>query len=432
MKDLLKDIQFSSKGQLFFIGLIFFVLGTTLLAFSLGGLSFLGRTEIHVQLREAEEYLRQNSKESARRALQSFNHILANDVSKDINQKAKYGMAAALELLEENAAALRYYRELKAEEIEDPVIKDKLDYSLGRIYLYLNHESEGRSLLDALLLRTKDKILKSKIFTAFGMYYLRRNECKRAEENFRVALKYDQENLKAAEGRAAALKSQGRDWIAYRQYDDYLFSTANLDPKNRKEVINKVEQEIFDSGIKAFRKRRYHNAISFFKRVCRGTEDKHIEENARFWIAESYKALGLNAKALKFYDSVLNNALRDKDDVSLFKKALILFQENKLKKAVEVFSELHRGYPDSEYSQRAKEYIDDIHEETSERVSAEKNADDLEIRSRQLQQTQQFQKEEGGLPQNKDPLGTINNGAGKNGAKKLEVNPPLPSVENKP
>ena len=384
MRSMLKDIQYSSRGQLFFIGCVFSLLGMTLIAFHLGALSFLGRTEIHIQLREAEEYLRQNSKDSARRALQAFNHILANDVSKDINQKAKYGMAAALELLEENAAALRYYRELKAEEIEDSVIKDKLDYSIGRFYLYLNHESEGRSLLQALLVRTKDKILKSKIYTAFGMYYLRRNECKRAEENFRVALKYNQENLKAAEGRAAAIKRQGRDWIAYRHYDNYLFSTANLDPKNRKKVINKVEQEIFDSGVQAFRKRRYHHAISFFKKVCRGTEDKHIEENARFWIAESYKALGLNAKAIKLYSSVLNNAIRDKDDVALFKKGLILFQENKLKEAAEVFSELHSGYPDSEYSQKAKEYIDDIHEETSEKLRIEKNADDIEIKYREI------------------------------------------------
>ena len=385
MRSLLRDLKFSSKRQLAFIGFVLFLLGTALLGFSLSGFAFLGKEKIYIQLREAEEYLRQNSKESARRALQSFNHILANDVNRDINQKAKYGMAAALELLEENAAALRYYRELKKEEIKDTMIRDKLDYSLGRIYLYLNHESEGRSLLDALLLRTKDKILKSKVFTAFGMYYLRRNECKRAEENFRVALKYDQENLKAAEGRAAAIKSQGRDWIAYRYYDDYLFGAANLDPKNRKEVVNKVEKEIFDSGIQAFRKGRYHHAISFFKKVCRGTEDKHIEENARFWIAESYKALGLNKKAIKLYSSVLNNSIREKDDVALFKKGLILFQENKIKEAAKVFSELHTGYPDSEYSQKAKEYIDDIHEERIEKSGIENNVDDFEIRSREVQ-----------------------------------------------
>ena len=361
----------SSKTQVFFIGIVLFVLGAVLLAFSLGSLHFFKRTEINIELREAEEYLRQNSKLSARQALKAFNHILANNISTDVNQKAKYGMAAALELLEENAAALRYYRELYTEDIVDQKVRDKLDYSLGRFYLYLNHESEGRSLLDALLVRTKDKKLRSKVFTAFGMFYLRRKESKRAEENFRVALKYDQDNFKATEGRAQAVKGQGQDWLAYRYYDDYLFSTAKLNPSNREKVITKLEEDIFNSGIKAFRKERYHNAISFFLKLCQGSEDRLIQEKARFWIGESYKKLGLYTKAIKAYDNVLNNIIVEKDDVALFRKGTILFDQNKSTKAIKVFQQLQSDYPDSDYSQKAKKYIDEFQKELGETYDIE-------------------------------------------------------------
>ena len=329
------------------------------------------KLEIQIKLREAEQYLRQNSKDSARQALTIFTQILARDINKTINQKAKYGMAAALERLEDNQTALEYYKELQAQDIKDKNIRNKVDYSLGRFYLYLNHEQEGRALLMPLLRRTKNGKLKSKVFTTFGMYYLRRGESKRAEENFKVALKYNQENLQAQEGRAKAVKGQGRDWTAYGYYDDYLFSSATLNPNSRKKITNKLEQDILASGFQAFHNKRYHNAMSFFKRVRNHTKNQHMKENANFWIAETYKALGLTNKALEAYSNVLRNSVTDKDALALFHKGSLLFQKEKLKQAAQEFEKLHNNYPHSEYSEKAKEYLSEIHAEISEKSQLE-------------------------------------------------------------
>ncbi len=373
----LLPVAFSSSPRtlFFIIGVIFFSMGFILIIFNKNELfsSQAQKMNVSVELTEAEEYLKQNSKESAKESLRIFNRILANSPTLDIKQRAKYGVAVALERLEENAAALEYYRELKSQNIKNIRLKDKVDYAIGRFYLYLNYEKEGSSILHDLLTRTHDAKLKSKIYTAFGMYYLRRSEYKRAEENFRVAINYNQENLQAEEGRAKALKRQGKDWVAYRYYDNYLVGISNLNPSKREKVVNQVEQEIFDSGIKAFRRGRYQNAISFFKKLCRASQDPYIEENSRFWIGESYAALGLHKKAMKLYSSVLDNTIDAKDAISLFRKGEILFQKNKHKEAAKIFEQIYHHYPQSEYSLKAKRHLDDIHEEVKEQTAIEQN-----------------------------------------------------------
>ena len=358
------NYKFTSQTRTLLIsGLIIFTLGVFLLSSNINNLLPYSNAQAEIKLREAEGYLRQNSKESAREAINIFNHILAREMDLQIHQKAKYGMAVALERLEENTAALEYYRELQKQKISNIQTRNQVDYRLGRFYLYLNHEEEGSSLLHALLNRTQNKLLKSKVYTAFGMYYLRDKQHKRAEANFRVALKYNQENINAQEGRAKAVKGQGQDWRAYRYYDDYLFSTAHLNPKNRKKVLDKVENETFASGVLAFHKKRYHNAISFFKKICATSTNNLLEEKARFWIGESYRALGAYDKAINVYQSVLQNSVTDKDAVALFRKGSLLFEKNKTNKAAKVFSQLQKDYPESDYSIIAKEYLDDFYEE---------------------------------------------------------------------
>ncbi len=357
----------------FFIGAILLIVGITLLMYNYESpKNLLGevKEDIYIKLREGEGFLRQNTKESAKQALQVFNHVLASNVNLDINQKAKYGIAAALEILEENSSALEYYRELQGQKIKDKNVRDKVNFALGRFYLFLNHESEGRALLEPLLAKSQNRKLRSKILTAFGGYYLKSGEYKRAEDNFRVALKYDNENLKAEEGRAQALKGQGQDWGAYRLYDDYLFSTAHLNPENRNKVINKVEYETFNSGIQALRNKRYPYAIDFFRKVS-NAQDKNMEEDARYWTGEAYYNLNQKDKAIKAYESVLKNSTSTKDAAALFKIGMILFQKSKLNAAAKVFKEITNNYPESKYSDKAKEYLEDIHQENEERFRSE-------------------------------------------------------------
>lgn len=66
------------------------------------------RNAAYVDLREADEYLRQNSRESARAASVIFNRVLAQNIAPDINDMATYGLAVALEKMDDRQAAIEY------------------------------------------------------------------------------------------------------------------------------------------------------------------------------------------------------------------------------------------------------------------------------------------------------------------------------------
>ncbi|MCB1321914.1 MAG: hypothetical protein KDK34_16780, partial [Leptospiraceae bacterium] len=278
------------------------------IVFLCGGLGLLGarllpgfnltsgsEQEAFTQLREADEYLRQNSIDSARRASVIFNRVRARDVSPRINHLAEYGLAVALEKMGDRAAALSTYRKLRDEGVDDSELSEKVDYSLGKLFLYINHEEEGRSLLEALLARTRDEHLKSRIHTAYGVFYMKKGDRQRAEENFRVALKYNPENLQAEQLRAAAVQGQGRDWAAYEYYDDYLVGNANLEPHERQHLMGELRSEAYNSGIRSYRAGKYTEAVEFFRRVLLERVDGELNEKALSWTAESLAGAGNEA-----------------------------------------------------------------------------------------------------------------------------------------
>ncbi len=312
--------------------------------------------QAHAELREADEYLRQNSAESAKAALTICTRLLAQDSGPQINRLARYGMGLALEKLEDFGAARDQYRILAEEEIEDPELRDRVEYSLGKLLLFVNHEEEGKSRLNLLLAKTKDNHLKSKIHTAFGNYYLRKNELERARENFNVALKYYPENIQAELGRADALHGQGRTRAAYEFYDDYLFGASNLDPAAREKVLSRLNKDIFQAGVKSFRAQNYDDALYFFKKTTESNVDEASVDNANYWMGESYGALGKTEDALRAYEAVLSGGDGSMDQAALIQKGIIRFNQKNYREAGTLFHSAVKDYPGGPYTEKAKEW----------------------------------------------------------------------------
>ena len=315
--------------------------------------------EAYIQLREGDEYLRQNSREAARSASVIFNRVLARDLSPRLNELAAYGLALSLEKLDDRQAALNYYRQLHGQGVQDPELRTKVEFSLGRLLLYIDHEEEGSALLKPLLARTEDRLLKSKIHEAFGNFALARGQRNRAEANFRIALKYDPENLAAERGRAAALKGQGRAWAAYKQYDDYLITSGNLAPAKNQQVRRELDVDVYKEGIAAYRAGRYSDAIAYLDRARR-TGDESIQEQARFWLAESYAGAGKFRSARSAYDNVLKNADAGYDQAALVKKGILLEKARRLEEAGAVFQRAIDDYPGGTYTARAQEWREEV------------------------------------------------------------------------
>ncbi|MCR9145323.1 MAG: tetratricopeptide repeat protein [bacterium] len=352
------------------IGLLLFGGGVAVLFANVAGTSGFGldhhdrpgarEEQAYVKLREADEYLRQNSREAARSASVIFNRVLARNVSPRINELAAYGLAVSLEKLDDRAAAIEYYRELKQRGVTDPVLRDRVDYSLGKLLLYIDHEEEGSALLKPLLAKTQDRVLKSKIHEAFGNFALARGQRQRAEANFRIAVKYDPENLAAERGRAAALKGQGRAWEAYKHYDDYLVTNGNLDPKDSKRLRGELEGDVYERGLSAYRAKRYHDAIGYLNRALRNSDSLNRSEKTLFWLGESYAAAGKSKEAIRCYDRVLKNADSGFDQAALVKKGILLEKSGRLAEAGAVFQRAIEDYPGGAYTGRAQEWREEV------------------------------------------------------------------------
>jgi tetratricopeptide (TPR) repeat protein len=309
------------------------------------------------QLTEADEYLRQNSAESARKALDLFNSVLSRNLGERINQMSRYGLGMALEKLDDNAAALEHYRGLKTEQDKlSQDLRDKVDYSLGRLLLVINHETEGRSLLEALLARTNDGRLKSRIHTAFGQFYLARGDRRRAGENFNIALKYFPENLQAEIGRANAASGVRRS-MYYEYYDEYLTGNSHLAPADRRNrTAGQLRDSTYEAGIRAYRQGRYQEAVDLFARVIRDGGDNGETEKARYWTGEALHASGRTTEAYNTFERVLSNATSSMDQPALVRMGMILYQQGRLQDALNKFYRASEDYPNGSYTNRALEW----------------------------------------------------------------------------
>ncbi|MCP5483670.1 MAG: tetratricopeptide repeat protein [Spirochaetales bacterium] len=333
--------------------------------------------EAYTSLREADEYLRQNSREAAENASAIFNRVLARNINPEINQLARYGLGVALEKMDDRAAALEYYEDLRREQIHDPALADRVDYSLGKLYLFISHEEEGRSLLEALLARTRDPELKSRIHTAYGMFYLSRGDGRRAKENFTIALEYYPSNLQARRGQARAARGQGGDWASFEYYDDYLVGRSNLEPETRQRVAEEVRRDAYNGGIRSYRSNEFTAAIPYFRRVIDGGGNDDLTEKATYWLAESYAGAGRTRDAIRCYDQVLANSNTEMDQAALIKKGIILFEGRQLEAAARSFQRAIDDYPSGGYTEKAIEW----RRETMAQIREQSIMEDVEYRS---------------------------------------------------
>ena len=381
----------SAQRAIFIAGLLFLTAGTAFLALDqwrfsrvLGEMNLAGSPDARQEqrleegmsdLREAEEYLAQNSIESARKAHDRFVHVLSRDLSKEINQRASYGIAASLDRLGDRNRAVEHLRALRDEGVEDKSLREKTEYLLGRLLILFGHDEEGKSILQELLAKTQSNQIKSRIHTTFGDYYRLTGQKKKAERNYRIALEYSPGNLHAEVERAEMLDD--RPNIRYYYHEDYLIDsglkkkeekparhTPARKPQREKPAkeTSKPEKEdklnaqkLYEEGIRHFRDKQYPEAISKFQSALKAGPDGELREKILYWTAESLSAGGEKNEALEIYSAVIENPSLTLDQAAYIQRGIILFDRARLKEAYEEFKRASR-FPDGAYTNQALEW----------------------------------------------------------------------------
>jgi len=347
----------------------------------------------------AEEYLRQNSYDSIRKALDIYNKVLSFAKDVKIKQLAKYGLAYSLYRLNDDNRSLLHLKELKTEKIFDPILEEEVDYLLGRILLLRGHDDEGRAILQNLLVKTTSKDLKSRIHATFGDYYQLKKEFKKAKKSYQIALEYNPDNLHAEIIKENLDKNKNKELIPFEHdYYDQQLSKKTLEEKEpikkekdklkdknkdkdkdkekgsqkleMSEEIEKLKRE-FSLAVSLYNQNDLQNAnnqlINLEKKVSqllmenikeKGKNDLYtLLENIYYRLGEVVEKQKNNELAKVYYDKVLANPSPELDQAALIKKGIISFEQEKYKEAYNLFSRAVEISPNGKYTTKAMEWL---------------------------------------------------------------------------
>lgn len=351
-------------------------------------------------LKMAEEYLRQNSYESIRKALDIYNRVLSFANDQEIIQLAKYGLAYSLYRLYDENRSLQILRDLKKEKIVNPILEEEIHFLLGKILLLRGHEDEGKSILQNLLAKTDSSNLKSRIHVTFGDYYYLKRQYKKAKKSYLIALEYDPDNLHA-EIIKENLLSKKKKLVPFEHeyYDQYLFSkifdkesvrikkeshkeskeeekeTDKKEPKKSQkdldEILESLNKKLIQSNL-LLSKNEYSTAnnllIEIEKEINELLEDKKIKEkhkNQLYKLLENvYYRLGEVTEkqnnpelAKSYFDNVLENPDGELDQPALIKKGVLYFEEGQYNQAYKIFKKAIEISPNGKFVDKAKEWL---------------------------------------------------------------------------
>jgi hypothetical protein len=339
----------------------------------------------------AEEYLRQNSYDSIRKALDIYNKVLSFAKDVKIKQLAKYGLAYSLYRLNDDNRSLLHLKELKTEKIFDPILEEEVDYLLGRILLLRGHDDEGRAILQNLLVKTTSKDLKSRIHATFGDYYQLKKEFKKAKKSYQIALEYNPDNLHAEIIKENLDKNKELIPFEHDYYDQQLSKKTLVEKEpikkekdkhkdriKEKEVpqldiseeIERIKRE-FSLAVSLYNQNDLQNAnnqlINLEKKVSQLLMEniKEKEKNDLYTLLENiYYRLGEvvekqknNELAKVYYDKVLANPSPELDQAALIKKGMIYFEQEKYKEAYNLFRRAVEISPNGKYTTKAIEWL---------------------------------------------------------------------------
>ncbi|MFB5650960.1 tetratricopeptide repeat protein [Leptospira wolffii] len=318
------------------------------------------------KVREGEEFLKHSNPRSAEKALNIFSELSAKEVGSELSFRIKLDLASALDKTGDKMLALGIFRELNQKDQLSREEKAKVSYGLGNLLLLLNRDEEGKGHLEEVLRTSSDNKLRSNALSAIADYYMKKGNYEQSRKNYVLALQEDPENVKARVRWGKSLRRMGKDWSAYDVYEDYVQSDSYFDP-DRIAVDKEFRSGLLEKGRQLYIRKEYHGAIETLKKALDIGVSEKAREQAWYYIAESYDALGKTDTAIQYLNKILENSDGSLDQTALFRKGTIYFRSGKYEKAASVFQEASERNPDSPVGKKSsawrKEALDQIEDD---------------------------------------------------------------------
>lgn len=304
------------------------------------------------KIAEGEEYLKQSNPQSKEKAIAIFSELAGKRGLEKYEFQIKYNQARALEKNSDFYPALDIYKDLKKNPSLKPEEKERLSYSLGNLLLKIGNESEGKAHLESVLQASSDNKLRSKSFLALGDYYYKTGHFETARKNYTLGLQEDPNNTESRIGWGRSLRKLGKDWASFDVFDEYIETADQLDGADEK-VVGEYKDSVFKDAKDNYTKKNYVKAIELFQKGINVNPSPKKEEEALYYIALSYDAMGKQIESLTYINKALNNGDYSLDQAALYKKGTIYFRQGKFEKAAGIFQTIVDKYPKNQITDKA-------------------------------------------------------------------------------
>lgn len=141
-------------------------------------------------------------------------------------------------------------------------------------------------------------------------------------------------------------------------------------PKNKPEptfspasaisLVSSPEYDLYQKSLQVFNKRQFNNAVVMFNDLLNQYPDGQFASNACYWIGECYYSLSDFPSAIVAFKKVLTYERSAKGDDAQNKIALSFLKMGQIDMAKTEFQKLVDRYPASEFTPRAKQYLQEI------------------------------------------------------------------------
>ena len=306
---------------------------------------------------EAKMIYERGNREAVNNAIDLFTKIIARYPDTEVVGEAYYYIGQCYEKLGlKRLAYLKYVYLLKnnREQLPESLQRD-LVVRLAHINVLKKYSEEAIHQLYALLNSSMNREFRSRVYSELGHIYLRTGEYSKARRMFEISLGEYGRNEDAILGRARALKHLGKAGDAYDNYDYFLKYYGEIS-QYTDDVKTSYREQAYQSGLHAFRKGQYWQAISFFKRVLTHFPGHSKSENALYWTGECYFQLKKFDRAIGYFNRVLTNGYYHKDQDAQIKKGYSYFMSKRFDLAAREFQKYIRYYPGGKYIAVAREW----------------------------------------------------------------------------
>jgi len=119
-------------------------------------------------------------------------------------------------------------------------------------------------------------------------------------------------------------------------------------------------QSMYQKAYNTYTEKRYQQAIPEFTQVIDADPNGDLSDNAQYWIGECYYGMNNFNRAIVEFEKVFTFKNSNKDDDAQLKLGLCYLNLGQRQKAREEFQRLVDFYPNSEYRQKAMEYLQQL------------------------------------------------------------------------